>query len=191
MHAPLLWADIESTGLDPHSCHMLEVALLLTDENLREIAHVNVVLGWRDLRHSPDIDPYVRQMHEVSGLWDEVEASDLCVRQAEVELVKWVEEWDAHGLYLAGSGVHFDRRWFRTHMPRLARLFHYRNFDLTTLRYFFGTDKSDPPHRALLDLRQNVADLRELADKARAAGLLTLPISQLGDRAPRLARLTA
>jgi len=178
MHAPLLWVDVETTGLNPHGDRLLEVALLLTDEHLRELAHIRVVIGWRGLDMA-ELDPFVVKMHETSGLWVEVERSNLCVRQAEDQLVEWIERHGATGLYMAGSGVHFDRRWLRAHMPRVVKRFHYRNFDLTTLRYFFGSEKTAPAHRALTDLEQNVEDLRALAAQARAAGLVAVPGSQL------------
>ncbi|KKK49844.1 hypothetical protein LCGC14_3130970, partial [marine sediment metagenome] len=103
------------------------------------------------------------------GLLDTVECSGVTTLRAEQILLEWVERHQAAGLYMAGSGVHFDRRWLRRWMPALVRVWHYRNFDMTTLRYFFDEEKKTTKHRALGDLRQNVADLRRLLGYRLAA----------------------
>lgn len=174
MHAPLLWLDLETTGLDEHTARLLEVGMILTDGDLNEVACIDVVLGWRT-PHALEMPDIVREMHMASGLLDEVAASRMCLREAEDLLVAWVDLHDARNLYMAGSGVHFDRRWLRHLMPALAACFHYRNFDATTLRYFFDTEKEAPEHRVLGDLRQSIKNIRMLADRARAAGIIALP----------------
>lgn len=174
MHAPLLWVDIETSGLDEHTARLLEVGMVLTDDMLEEVAYIDVVLGWRN-PHEMEMPDEVREMHTRSGLLDEVARSRLCLREAEDLLVAWVKHHGAEGLYMAGSGVHFDRRWLRHLMPSLAGCFHYRNFDMTTLRYFLGTAKTEPAHRALADLRQSIEDLRRAAARARATGLIAVP----------------
>lgn len=173
MHESLLWLDVETDGLEEATGHIFEVGMALTDGELNEVASVEVVVGWRDW--SLPMSDYVRDMHTKNGLLKEVAASRTSLYEAEGRLVEFVHEHDALGLYMAGSGVHFDRRWVQYLMPTLARLFHYRNFDLTTLRYFFGDEKTEPPHRALPDLRQNIAELRRYVERARALGLVALP----------------
>lgn len=174
MHAPLLWIDVETTGLDEHTARLLEVGMILTDGDLNEVACIDVVLGWRNPRELPMVD-LVREMHEASGLFDEVAASRMCLREAEDLLVAWVDANDARGLFMAGSGVHFDRRWLRHLMPTLAACFNYRNFDATTLRYFFNTEKEAPKHRVLGDIRQSISNIRMLVRRARNAGIIALP----------------
>jgi len=174
MHTRLLWVDLETTGLNPHTDLMLELALVLTDGHLCIVDEASWVLGWTHIREM-DISDFVREMHEGNGLFDAVERSTLCVREVEKKAIQWIEHHEARGLYMAGSGVHFDRGWLKVQMPTLATAFHYRNMDLTTLRYFFGTQKKDPGHRALADLRDNIRDLRGFAAKAREAGLVALP----------------
>ena len=82
MHAPLLWIDIETTGLDEHTSRMLEVGMILTDGDLNEVASVEVVLGWRD-PHGMPMPDVVREMHTRSGLLDEAAQSRMCLREAE------------------------------------------------------------------------------------------------------------
>lgn len=178
MHAPLLWCDIETTGLDPAADRLLEVGLALTDANLRVVAETSLVLSCRNVRDL-EMSHVVREMHERSGLFDEVERSSLGLRAAEELLVAWVQEHHAEGLYMAGSGVHFDRGWLKHHMPALIQVWNYRNFDLTTLRYFFGAEKETAAHRALPDIRQSMQQLRDFAARARQAGLVAVPAASL------------
>lgn len=174
MHAPLLWVDIETLGLSEHNRCMLEVGLVLTDASLEVVAQTDIVIGWRNVRSLP-ADPAARAMHEVNGLLDEVEASHVSMREAEAHLLAWVERHDAKGLYMAGSGIGFDRRWLRVQMPTLAEVWHYRNFDMTTIRYFFGSEKREPAHRALADIHQSIEELRAAVAQARRAGLVAIP----------------
>lgn len=168
----LLWVDMETTGLLENQDKLLELGLILTakEPGLEIVAEFEAVIhvpAVRDLQ----IHGLVRDMHERNGLFDDVERSRLTLRNVEELALAWVEEHDAAGLPAAGSGVHFDRRWAGVHLPRLAEVWNYQNFDLTTLRRFWGTSKINPPHRALLDLRQNVRDMRgfvRLRDRVRA-----------------------
>ena len=174
MHEPLLWCDIETSGLSERTDRLLEVGLVLTDADLSIVEETAVVIGWRNVRDF-EMSEFVREMHEKSGLFDAVERSLLCTREAEDRLVRWVGARGADGLYMAGSGVGFDRRWLRHLMPSFAKLFHYRNFDMTTLRYFLGDEKREPVHRSLGDLHQSIEDLRRYVRMAHAAGLIALP----------------
>ena len=77
----LLWVDLETTGLDPMRCLLLEVGLLLTDDRGLELAATSVVLGYPDVRHRVR-EPVVRDMHDARGLFDEVERSRVQLPEA-------------------------------------------------------------------------------------------------------------
>lgn len=156
----LLWLDYETTGLSERRDVLLEIGMIKTDCRLRVIAEFEAVISVPGVRSLPMVD-LVRDMHEASGLFDACERSRLTLRQVEDLALAWTVKNRATGLYAAGSGVHFDRRWAKEHMPRFEAQFHYRDFDLTTLRRFFGTEKREAPHRALADLRINVEDMRQ------------------------------
>lgn len=181
-HLPLLWTDLESTGLSPRADHLLEYAMALTDGEFRVVGTFRVVIGRRDVRSLPMAEN-VRAMHEENGLLDEVERSSTSVREAEIQGLAWAR---AHGCvadplgrdtgpYMAGSSPQFDRDFYMIQMPALARLWHYRNVDMTTLRYFFADPKRKVAHRALSDVLDSVEDLRGYVARARACGLLALP----------------
>lgn len=174
MHEPLLWCDVETNCLEEAGGYIFEIALALTDSDQNEVASTDIVIGWRDPWLLP-LNDVARDMHTRNGLLEEVAASRVSLREAEDRFVAWIKEHDATGLYMAGRGPHFDRRWTRHQMPALERQFSHRNVDLTTLRYFFGAEKVEPPHRALQDLRASIDDLRRYVAWARSAGLLLMP----------------
>jgi oligoribonuclease len=190
-HLPLLFFDLETTCLSPHTGYLLEVGMVLTDADLRVVDSFGVVIGWRGVRSFP-MPQNVRDMHERSGLLDAVERSNVCVRQAELLALEWAKGHgiapdpqdgiapdpqgrDNVGPYMAGASPQFDRGWAQLHLPTLARIWHYRNVDLTTLRYFFGTKKREVPHRALADCLENVEELQRLTARAAACGLTAMP----------------
>lgn len=179
----LLWPDVETTGLDPATGHVLEYALAITDNELRVIDTFEVVVGHRNVRNYAMSD-VVRRMHENNGLFDACERSPFTLEEAEAIGLVWMAKHgikpdpngrDDVGPYMAGSSPQFDRGFMMRHLPQLQRCFHYRNIDMTTLRYFFGSEKNSSIHRALPDVLQNVEDLRRHVARARAVGLRPMP----------------
>src|SRR5277367_2760321 len=68
----LVWTDIESNGLQEHGGHLLEVALVITDDDLNEVAAQSTPVQPVDVLLDEVIekmDPYVRDMHTKSGLF--------------------------------------------------------------------------------------------------------------------------
>jgi len=158
----LLWTDLETTGLDERAGLLLELGLVLTGPGFCELARFSCVVGYPDIR-SRIRSSYVRQMHEASGLLDEVERSTCTLAELEARAVSWVRDHHATDLPMGGSSPHFDRRWLKEHTPELAGLYHHRLIDTTTLRILFGFEKPAGAHRALDDLDNCLGIVRELA----------------------------
>lgn len=156
---PILWCDIETTGLSEDAL-ILEVGLIATDSSLHEQGRISVVVGW------PDVDPFlsvhVREMHTANDLLDEVKNSSLSLADAEQKLMQFASQFERRPM--GGSSVHTDRTWLRRSMPRLERMFHYRNFDVSTLRTFFKTTEGVKPvkHRAIGDLVHDIGVTADL-----------------------------
>jgi oligoribonuclease len=167
----LVWMDMEMTGLDPERERIIEVATILTDGNLTELA-----AGPELVIHQSDevlaaMDDWNKKHHGESGLIDRVKASELLDGDAEAQLVAFI---DAHVSakdrpILAGSSIHQDRRFIHRYMPRLDRRLHYRMVDVSTVkelarRWHPQALATMPPkresHRALDDIRESIEELR-------------------------------
>jgi oligoribonuclease len=183
----IVWVDTETTGLNPMvaHAHLLEVALVVTDDNLIEIAETSVLvkpIGYDIMYVVENMDPVVREMHTENGLIDELRAGKGVRRYiAENTLIDWV--WhDACGPLLAlkdtplaGSTVGFDRNWLREHMPQFESLFSYRSIDVSSVTelakrwassIYEGRPKAEKkPHRALPDIKASIECLRYYRDK--------------------------
>ena len=79
----LIWLDLEMTGVDAHKDHMLEIACLVTDEQLNIIAQGPSIVIQQPEKHLNGMDPYVRDMHTNSGLLHRVITSPISLDLAE------------------------------------------------------------------------------------------------------------
>lgn len=167
----LTWVDIETTGLLHEQDQILEVAALVTDNELREVAASSWVLHY-DLPALPDsrVNAYVREMHAKNKLWDECAVSSRSAADVEQELLTFLRQYTERGTTpCCGSSVAFDRAFLRRYMPQAEAHFHYRSVDVSTLgelasRWYpeVNDRKKAEAHRALPDIRESVEYLRFL-----------------------------
>lgn len=168
MASPLVWLDLEMTGLDPDFCQILEIAVLLTDGDLNLLPG-----GYHAVIHQPPsvlrkMSRVVRRMHSESGLLDRVRASKISLARAEREALAFIRKRCRRGEgILAGNSVHADRRFLLRHMPRLAGYCHYRIVDVSTIkelvRRWYPTLPPFPKqslHTAMEDIRESIRELR-------------------------------
>lgn len=171
MTDPLVWVDLEMTGLDVERDRIVEVAVLVTDgalEVLEEgpdlVVHQpeEVLDGMRDA---------VREMHTASGLLEAVRGSRRTVEQAEREVMDFVRRLvpETGTAPLAGNSVHADRMFLHRFMPDFEGHLHYRNVDVSTLKElvrrwypkaYAGRPNKGGGHRAMADIRESLEELR-------------------------------
>jgi oligoribonuclease len=166
----LVWIDCEMTGLDLGKDALIEVAALVTDPDLRVLGDgVDVVIHADEsaLAGMPEI---VREMHEKSGLTEEVRRSAVTMTQAEDIILEYVTSWvpDARSAPLCGNSIATDRGFVARDMPRLDAHLHYRMIDVSSIkelcrrwypRVYFGQPTKGLAHRALADIRESVREL--------------------------------
>jgi len=165
----LVWLDLEMTGLDPANDSILEIATIVTDEDLNELAVGPV----HAVRHPESVllkmDDWNTDHHKASGLWQRVMQSKVSMHDAERETLDFLSRWVEQGASpLCGNSICQDRRFLCRLMPELERWFHYRNLDVSTLKELAarwapairnGFVKENR-HEALADIRESIAELR-------------------------------
>jgi oligoribonuclease len=188
----LVWVDLETTGLDPARHAILEVAVIVTNGDLRPVAEPLVRLVYPGAGALENMDPTARAMHEESELLDELRAryeqnwffsggGCLGHSAAEAEVLEYLQEHvNEREAPLAGSSVHFDRAFLARHMPRVHAHLHYRNLDVSSLleaarRWTPRIAENAPTkrelHRALPDLEDSLTLARYLRDAMWLRGL--------------------
>ncbi len=169
MSERLIWIDLEMTGLNPDSDSILEIATLITDAQLNELA-VGPVYA---IRHAESelqaMDNWNREHHSASGLWQRVLASTTSILMAEQGTLDFMTSWSEPGTSpMCGNSICQDRRFLFRLMPRLEAYFHYRNLDVSTVKELAARwapaivpgFKKQNRHEALSDIRESVAELR-------------------------------
>ena len=170
--APLVWIDMEMTGLDPRTCHVLEIATVVTDAELEVIAE-----GPHLIVHQPDeimaaMGPWCTEHHASSGLTAAVKASTVSVQDAEAQTVEFLRQHTPEGVSpVCGNSVDLDRRFIQRHMPALDSYLHWQLIDVTTIkelaRRWYPESKAPKKantHRALDDILESIAELRYYRD---------------------------
>ena len=169
----LIWIDLEMTGLDTISDHIIEIATVVTDSQLNELAE-GPVIAIRQSRESMDaMDEWNTRQHGESGLTARVLASDTSMQEAEFETLRLLKKHVAEGASpMCGNSICQDRRFLARQMPTLEAFFHYRNLDVSTLKILaqnWAPDvangfKKESTHRALADIRDSIAELSYYRD---------------------------
>ncbi|MFT5688203.1 MAG: oligoribonuclease [Planctomycetota bacterium] len=168
--APLVWIDMEMSGLDPDRERILEFAVLLTDDELAITAE-----GPELVIHQSDVvlgamDEWNTSHHGGSGLTERVRLSTLNEGEAEEQILAFLRQHCEAGTgRLAGNSVWQDRRFLERYMPKLVEFLHYRLVDVSTLKELAarwspdvvaGAPRKGAAHRAMADIRESIEELR-------------------------------
>jgi oligoribonuclease len=159
------------TGLDPGKHTIVEIATLVTDDQLEIVAEAPDIV----VHHSPEVlaamDPVVVGMHTRSGLLREIESSTISLADAGKETLAFIKAHvpEPRTVPLAGNSIGTDRRFLAVHLPDIEEWLHYRSVDVSTVKELCrrwypdvlaaAPEKGDG-HRALDDVRDSVAELR-------------------------------
>ncbi|WP_461157829.1 oligoribonuclease [Saccharopolyspora tripterygii] len=177
MNDRLVWIDCEMTGLELGKDALIEIAALVTDADLNILGEgVDIVIHADDevLAGMPEV---VRDMHDRSGLTEEVRASTVTLAQAEQQVLEFIRQYvpDARSAPLAGNSIATDRGFIARDMPELDAHLHYRMVDVSSVkelcrrwypRIYYAQPEKGLAHRALADIRESI---RELAYYRRTA----------------------
>ncbi len=166
----LAWLDLEMTGLDPSRHTIVEIATLVTDDELQIVAEGPDLVIAASAEQLAEMDAVVREMHARSGLLAAIESSTLTLEEAGERTLAFLRQHlpQKGTVPLAGNSIGTDRRFLQAQLPEVDAWFHYRCVDVSTLkelcrRWYPEALLSAPPkkttHRALEDIRESVAEL--------------------------------
>jgi oligoribonuclease len=162
--------DLEMTGLEPHRHVIVEIATVITDDNLNVVAEgPDLVIG-ATTEQLAEMGDVVTEMHTKSGLLEAVKVSTVTIEQAEAETLAFLRQHisEAGTVPLCGNSIGTDRRFLQEYMPTLEAFFHYRNVDVSTIKELArrwhpevldAQPEKATSHRALDDIRESIAEL--------------------------------
>ncbi|MGB7052852.1 MAG: oligoribonuclease [Acidimicrobiales bacterium] len=166
----LVWMDLEMTGLDVDRDVIVEVATLITDDDLKVVAEGPDLVVAATPEQLAAMGDVVRGMHTKSGLLAAIEASTTSLEEAASATLEFIQAHvpEPRSVPLAGNSIGTDRRFLAAQMPAVEDYLHYRSVDVSTLkelvrRWFPEVAAAAPEkaggHRAMDDIRESVAEL--------------------------------
>ena len=165
----LIWIDLEMTGLDTVEDTIIEIATVITDNNLTVLAEGPVIAIYQHDSVLARMDDWNQKHHGSSGLIERIRQSVIDMGQAEQQTIEFLEQWvPASCSPMCGNSICQDRRFMARLMPKLETYFHYRNLDVSTLKELAKrwkpaaevSFKKKAAHRALDDIIESIEELR-------------------------------
>ena len=167
----LVWMDLEMTGLDATRDVIVEIATIVTDDELNIVAEGPDLVVHQDEAALAGMDPYVVEMHTRSGLLKQIAVSTITLEQAGQATLEFIK---LHAptksmVPLCGNSIGMDRRFLTAYLPEIENWLHYRSIDVSSVkelvRRWYPQVKSDLPHkagthRALDDIRSSIRELQ-------------------------------
>ena len=173
--APLVWMDLEMTGLDPTKDVIVEIATLVTDGELNIVAEGPDLVIHVDDAALDGMGEVVKNMHAKSGLTDAIRASTVTLEDAGAATLAFIKEHvpNERQAPLCGNSIGTDRRFLVQYLPQIEDYLHYRSVDVSTVkelvdRWYPDAYAKRPNktgnHRALGDIVDSVNELRYYRD---------------------------
>lgn len=168
----LIWIDLEMTGLDPLQDKILEIATLVTDDQLNIIAEGPNLVIHQSNEVLEAMNEWCQVQHAKSGLIDAVKSSTISQEQAEQETLEFLKLYcDENSTPLCGNSVWQDKIFINHHMPKLGKFFHYRILDVSSIKLVinrwtkqYKIFKKSDCHRAMDDIKESINELKFYKD---------------------------
>jgi oligoribonuclease len=170
MSSFIVWVDCEMTGLEVGVDEICEIAVIVTDEDLKPVHEGFQVVVKPSRKAMKNMGEFVTNMHTVSGLITEI-PKGISIKKAEQQVLEYVKQWvtDKGTAPLAGNSIGTDRMFLNRQTPEFDSFLHYRNIDVSSFKemarrwypkIYFQLPKKDVSHRALSDIQESIMELR-------------------------------
>ncbi|WP_374210618.1 oligoribonuclease [Dermatobacter hominis] len=162
--------DLEMTGLDPATNVIVEIATLITDDDLNIVAEGPDLVVRTSEEELAKMDAVVVDMHTRSGLLDAIRSSEITLDEAGAATLEFIRQHvpEPRTVPLCGNSIGMDRRFLAVHLPEIEEHLHYRSIDVSTIKELArrwypgsldGLSKKSSAHRAMDDIKESVAEL--------------------------------
>jgi oligoribonuclease len=163
--------DLEMTGLDPARHVIVEIATLVTDDDLNVVAEGPDLVVHQDEKALAEMEPIVVEMHTRSGLLEKIRASTISLEEAGVQTLAFIKQHvgEARKVPLCGNSIGMDRRFLAAYLPEIEEYLHYRSVDVSSIKELVRRWYPDVlaqrgwkagTHRALDDIRESIVEMR-------------------------------
>jgi oligoribonuclease len=163
--------DLEMTGLDPATHVIVEIATMVTDDDLEIVAEGPDLVVHQPPEALAAMDDIVRQMHTRSGLIHAIEASSTSLAEAGQATLEFIRSHvpEPGTVPLCGNSIGTDRRFLAAYLPEVDQWLHYRSIDVSTVKelcrrwypkVFTDAPRKQGAHRAAGDIHESIAELR-------------------------------
>lgn len=162
--------DLEMTGLDATTDVIVEIATIITDNELTIVAEGPDLVVHQPAEALAGMDPVVVEMHTSSGLLTEIEASTITLADAGAETLAFLRSHisEPQTVPLCGNSIGMDRRFLTAYLPEIEDFLHYRSIDVSSIKELArrwypkemsGAPRKETSHRALDDIRESIIEL--------------------------------
>ncbi len=161
--------DLEMTGLDPTQHVIVEIATLITDDDLNIIAEGPELVIHATEEELALMDQVVIDMHTKSGLLTDIRSSTVTLEAAGEQTLAFLQaHMEPRSTPLCGNSIGMDRRFLATYLPEIEEFLHYRSIDVSTVKELGkrwnqqatnGAPKKTGTHRALDDIKESINEL--------------------------------
>jgi len=165
----LIWIDLEMTGLDTQNDVIIEIATIVTDNELNILAEGPMLAVHQSDEALAGMDEWNTTQHGGSGLTERVRKSTINEATAEQQTLEFLQQYVPKGKSpMCGNSICQDRRFLARCMPELEAFFHYRNLDVSSLKELCtrwapavatGFQKNSS-HLAMDDIRDSIDELK-------------------------------
>ena len=163
--------DLELTGLDATKDVIVEIATIVTDDELNIVAEGPDLVVHQSDEALAVMDKFVFDMHTRSGLLAAIKTSTVSLEDAGAATLEFIKQHvpAPSTVPLCGNSIGMDRRFLTAYLPEIENYLHYRSIDVSSVkelvRRWYPQVKSDLPHkngshRALDDIRASINELQ-------------------------------
>jgi oligoribonuclease len=193
----LVWIDCEMTGLDLAVDELVEVAVVVTDFDLKVLdPGFDIVIKPSEAAKA-NMGEVVVKMHTTSGLLEAMEEG-VTLQEAQRQVLEYLGRFvpQAGQAPLAGNTIGTDRGFLAKYMPEVDGFLHYRSIDVSSIkelarrwypRIYYAAPAKHGGHRALADILESVREL----DYYRATVFTALPGPTSDEAQAAAAKVTA